>query len=98
LRITRLNTLPACAPVNASRAALRLVTRMTRVEEALTHTDLARFAQPVLVNGAVGIVVAPGGRLRIVIRCTMKQGKITEMDVIADPAHLRKLNLAVIPE
>lgn len=45
---------------------------------------------------AVGIVVAPGGRLRIVIRCKAKQGKITEVEVIADTAHLHKLNLAVI--
>jgi RNA polymerase sigma-70 factor, ECF subfamily len=43
----------------------------------------------------VGIVVAPRRRLRIVISCTVKGGKIAEMDVIADPARLRELNLAV---
>ena len=66
------------------------------VEEALTHTDLARFSRLALVNGSVGIVVAPGGRLRIVITCLFKTGKISEMDVIADPARLSKLDLAVL--
>ncbi len=68
------------------------------VKEALTHTELARVAQPLLVDGSVGIVVAPRGRLRIVIRCTVRNGKISEMDVIADPSHLRRHNLAVLPE
>jgi RNA polymerase sigma factor (sigma-70 family) len=66
------------------------------VNETLAHRDLARVARPVLVNGSVGIVVAPGGRLRTVIRCTVKQGKIKEMDVIADPARLRRLDLEVL--
>jgi RNA polymerase sigma-70 factor (ECF subfamily) len=70
----------------------------TVVKEALTHTDVARFARPALVNGSIGIVVVPGGRLRIVIRCTVKEHKITEMDVIAEPARIRELNLAVLPE
>lgn len=50
------------------------------------------------VNGSVGIVVAPGGRLRIVISCTVKAEKIAEMDVIAEPARLRKLNLRDLPD
>jgi RNA polymerase sigma-70 factor (ECF subfamily) len=68
------------------------------VKEALTHTELARVAQPLLIDGSVGIVVAPRGRLRIVIRCTVRNGKISEIDVTADPSHLRKHNLAVLPE
>ena len=79
-----------------SEAARELLGATRVVEEAMTHTDLVRFARAVLVDGSVGIVIAPGGRLRIVIRCTVKQGKITEMDVIADPARLSKLNLTVL--
>lgn len=67
------------------------------VKEALTYTRAARVARPVLVDESAGIVVAPRGRLRIVIRCTVKKGKIVEMDVIADPARLGKLKLAVSP-
>lgn len=68
----------------------------TVMKEALTHTDLARFAQPALVNGSVGIVVAPRGQLRVVISCQIKAGKIAKMDVMADPTRLHKLHLAVL--
>jgi hypothetical protein len=43
----------------------------------------ARLAQPALVNGAVGIVVAPLGRLLMVLSVTFTRGKIAEIDVIA---------------
>jgi RNA polymerase sigma factor (sigma-70 family) len=66
--------------------------------EALTYTQAARIARPVLIDESVGFVVAPRGRLRIAIHCTVKEGKIAKMDVIADPARLRSLKLAVPPE
>lgn len=55
----------------------------------------ARAAQPVLVDGSVGVVVAPRGRLLMVIRLTIVDGKIKEMEAIGDPARLRQLQLAV---
>jgi len=58
----------------------------------------ARFAQPALVNGAVGIVVAPRGRLLLVLGFTITRGKIVEIDVLADPARLRQLDLAVLDD
>lgn len=67
-------------------------------EEALKYKDLARSARPILVNGSAGIVVAPGGRLRTVISCTVKRGKIIKVEVIAEPARLNKLNLTVPPD
>lgn len=63
--------------------------------EALTYTRVASIAEPVVVDRSVGFVVAPGGRLRIAIRCTIRNGKIVAMDVIADPARLRLLKLGV---
>ncbi|HEV2326699.1 MAG TPA: sigma-70 family RNA polymerase sigma factor [Terracidiphilus sp.] len=66
--------------------------------EALTYAQTARIARPVLVDGSMGFAVAPHGRLRIAIRCTVREGKITAMDVIADPARLRRLKLAVPPK
>jgi RNA polymerase sigma factor (sigma-70 family) len=68
------------------------------MNEALKHTDLARFAQAALVNGSAGIIVAPRGRLRVVISCKVRDGKIREMDVMADPMHIRKLDLAAFPD
>src|SRR5262249_5278397 len=56
----------------------------------------ARFAQPALVDGAVGIVVAPGGRLFRVLRFTLTDGKISRIDVIGDAERLSHLDLAVL--
>lgn len=55
------------------------------------HADLA------LVNGAPGLVVAPQGRLTIVLAFTIDQGLIQAYDVIADPKRLAALDLAVLP-
>ena len=67
-------------------------------EQALTFAQLAQFAQPVLVNGAAGVVVAPGGRPFSVMGFTVRRGKIVEIDVLADPARLRQLDLAVLDD
>jgi RNA polymerase sigma factor (sigma-70 family) len=56
----------------------------------------ARGAQPALVNGAVGLLVARRGRLFLVLALTITGGKIVAIDVVADPARLRQLDLAVL--
>ncbi len=56
----------------------------------------ARAAQPALVNGSVGVVVAPSGRLLMVLRFTISGGKIVEIEAIADPERVRQLDLAVL--
>jgi RNA polymerase sigma factor (sigma-70 family) len=63
---------------------------------ALAFSGRARFAQVALVNGAVGIVVAPRGRLLLVLGFTITRGRIVEVDVVADPERLRQLDLAVL--
>jgi RNA polymerase sigma-70 factor (ECF subfamily) len=57
----------------------------------------AQAARSVLVNGAVGVVVAPRGRLFVALQVSIKGGKITEIDAIADPEYLRALDLALLP-
>src|SRR5918999_3681858 len=63
------------------------------VSQASRFAGLARFARPALVNGAAGVVVAPGGRPFAVIGITVAHGKIVEMDVFADPKRVRDLDL-----
>jgi RNA polymerase sigma factor (sigma-70 family) len=58
----------------------------------------ARAAQPALVNGAVGVVVAPRGRLLMVFGFTIERGKIVAIDVVAEPARLQRLDLAVLAD
>jgi RNA polymerase sigma-70 factor (ECF subfamily) len=55
-----------------------------------------RETQEALVNGSVGIVAAPGGRLSVVLAFTISEGRIVEIDVIADPERLGRLDLAVL--
>jgi RNA polymerase sigma factor (sigma-70 family) len=56
----------------------------------------ARAAQPALVNGAVGVIVAPRGRLLMVLDFTIRDGKIVAIDAIADPERVRQLDLAML--
>jgi hypothetical protein len=48
------------------------------------------------VNGAAGVVVAPRGRLFAVMGFTVRGGKIVEIDILADPARLRQVDLALL--
>jgi RNA polymerase sigma-70 factor, ECF subfamily len=56
----------------------------------------ARFAEPALVNGAVGAVVAPRGRLLLALAITVRDDQVAAYDVIADPERLRQVDLAVL--
>jgi len=48
----------------------------------------------VLVNGSVGVVVAPRGQMLFVLELKIVGGKIAEIEMIADPARIRQLDLA----
>src|SRR5262245_3971269 len=56
----------------------------------------AQGARPILGNESVGVLVAPRGRLMLVLDLTITNGKIAEINVIADPSRLQKLDLAVL--
>jgi RNA polymerase sigma factor (sigma-70 family) len=63
-------------------------------ESALSFARMSPFVRPALVNGAAGVVVAPHGRPFSVMGFTVRDGKIVEIDGIADPERLRRLDLA----
>jgi RNA polymerase sigma-70 factor, ECF subfamily len=65
-------------------------------EGALAFSGRARFARPVLVNGAAGVLVAARGRPLAVMAFTVAGGRVVEIDVIADPERLRHLHLAAL--
>ena len=56
----------------------------------------ARAAQAALVNGEAGIVIAPRGRLLMVLRFTVREGRAVEMEAIADPARLAGLEFSAL--
>ena len=66
---------------------------------AIAAAARAEESRLALVDGAVGIVFAPAGQLRIVLALTVSDARqITTIDVIADPDRLRRLRLAVLPD
>jgi|SRR5215211_1799997 len=70
-------------------------------EQALTFSQFARSARtrPALVNGAAGVVSwSPDGRLFSVMGCTVRHRKIVEIDILADPARLSQLDLALLED
>ncbi|MEU3272991.1 sigma-70 family RNA polymerase sigma factor [Saccharomonospora sp. NPDC006951] len=66
------------------------VARETRVFAAR-----AAIAEPALIDGAVGAVIAPNGVLRLVLAVTIKEDRITEIEVVADEERLRNLRIVV---
>jgi RNA polymerase sigma-70 factor (ECF subfamily) len=56
----------------------------------------SRFAEPLVIDGAVGIVVAPKGRLALVLRFGVVGDKIAQIAIEADPQRLSRVNLAVL--
>jgi RNA polymerase sigma-70 factor (ECF subfamily) len=66
--------------------------------QALAYSRNVRFAQPALVNGMIGILVALQGRLSVVLDFKIRGGKIFEVDVITERMRLRELDLAIASE
>ena len=65
---------------------------------ALASAGRSRQSQLALVDGSVGIIFAPAGRLQVALVLTVSEQRlITAIDVIADPDRLRRLQLAVLP-
>ena len=79
------------------RAGLSREVRGARAvaEQTLTFSRLSPFVRPALVNGAAGVVVAPRGRPFSVMGFTIRGGKIVEIDILADPARLSRLDVSV---
>src|SRR5436190_98516 len=63
---------------------------------AIVYGHLAQLTRPALVNGAIGVVVAPRGKLVRALRFTIANGKITEIEVIGDPARLGELDVSIV--
>jgi RNA polymerase sigma factor (sigma-70 family) len=87
--VVRRVTVPAGAPTEIRGA--RAVAEETRANAAL-----ARFARPALVDGALGAVVAPRGRLFAALVLTIEDDKIAAYEVVTGADHLARLDLAVL--
>ena len=63
-------------------------------EQAARFASLAPYARHALVNGMPGLVTMPDGRIVAVMGLTSRDGRITEIDILADPVRLERLGYA----
>ena len=67
-------------------------------EVAAMFAGRARAAQLALIDGAPGLVWRQHGRTRVVFGFTIANGKITGIELIADPNRIERLDIEVIRE
>src|SRR5206468_285132 len=78
---------PATQEVHGARAVGEL---------ALVWSQVARFSRPALVNGTAGLVTTtPQGPPFSVMGFTISDGRIVEIDILADPERLARLDVRV---
>ncbi|MGQ4404364.1 sigma factor [Streptomyces hayashii] len=80
---------PTPQPVTVSGAR-------TVAEGAMAATGHARFTGPALLDGRVGLAMAPQGRLRLVLLFTITPDGITRIDVVADRERLDGIEVTVL--
>jgi RNA polymerase sigma factor (sigma-70 family) len=66
--------------------------------QAVMVTQPSALVRPALVNGAAGAVVTLDGRPVAVVGFTVSRGKIVEIDAMADPERLLRLDSAVLDD
>jgi RNA polymerase sigma factor (sigma-70 family) len=82
----------------ALRPGREVVGAKAVAEQALSFRAVAPSARPVLVNGVPGFVAVPRGWPIAVAGFTVAGDRIVEMDILADPARLRELDLTVLDD
>jgi RNA polymerase sigma factor (sigma-70 family) len=80
---------PATQEVRGARAVAQL---------AVAFSQVAQFSRPAIVNGAAGLITAPRPDLVSVMGFTIEDGRIVEIDILADPERLARLHLIPLQE
>jgi RNA polymerase sigma-70 factor (ECF subfamily) len=63
---------------------------------AVAYGHMARVVRAALVNGAIGLVMAPRGQLSRALTFTIANGRITAIEVIGNPARLAELDVSIV--
>jgi RNA polymerase sigma-70 factor (ECF subfamily) len=82
----------AAATTRELRGASTWATQMIALSRGLKP----RFVQSAVINGSVGVILAPRGKLSRALIFTFANAKILQVEVIGDPARLRELDIAVL--
>ena len=66
--------------------------------QAMGYSRIGLVMKPALINGAVGLVTTRDGQPFSVGGLTVRNRKIVAMDILADPARLAQLDLAILDD
>jgi RNA polymerase sigma-70 factor (ECF subfamily) len=69
---------------------------VTVAKGAMAAMGRARFTGLALLDGAVGLAMAPFGRLRLVLAFTVTDDRITGIEIIAEPDRLAAVEVAAL--
>jgi ketosteroid isomerase-like protein len=61
-------------------------------EGTLSYARFTAYGRPALVNGAFGMVAADAGRAHAIAAYTVRQGRIAEIDILADQGRLSRID------
>jgi RNA polymerase sigma-70 factor (ECF subfamily) len=64
------------------------------IAQAKRFASLSRYARRVMVNGSPGFMVVTDGEPLAVMAITVRDDRIVEMDILADPERLARLDLS----
>lgn len=84
------------APTTEAGMARELRGASTWANQLIALSRGLRFVQPALINGSVGLILAPRGKLSRALIFTFANAKIAHVEAIGDPARLRELDIAVL--
>lgn len=79
-------------PAAAALGGAPVVVGASAVAEAFVGR--AQTAASALFDGVLGVLVAPGGKALLVLEVVVEEGRIVEIDAVADPARLAALGLS----
>jgi RNA polymerase sigma-70 factor (ECF subfamily) len=68
----------------------------TFAKGAVTFSQLAHAVEPMLVDGSMGLVWAPGGKLARVLKLVVVHERIVDVEIIADAERLAAMDLSVL--
>ncbi|MFE0042373.1 sigma-70 family RNA polymerase sigma factor [Streptomyces albireticuli] len=64
--------------------------------QAITFARFAEAARPALVNGTPGVVAIAQGRVMSVMSFTVRDGKVTALDILTDPERLAGIDVEAL--
>ena len=92
------NVIARADAVTAAGGAREVRGAEKSAKDSISRARAARLLQPALINGDVGLILAPAGQLVLALTFTIKDGKVTEISAIGERASLNNLELAILKD